>query len=519
MKLKINKPIGTRFIYFPAYSPGIFVIIFVLVAIIYNYHEILFLPPQSIHLWRQCDCLSQTMNYYQDGNLFLMPALHNLGNDGTGRAMSDFPIIYYLTAQIWHCTGPSESVMRIINLSIFIAALFMLFKTTELLLHDSYVALFIVFLLFSSPFLVYYANNFLMDVPAFSLALIGICFFERFYTTSKGKHLCLFALFFAFAGLLKISALLGFFAVLGIFILELLGMKIRGRSKIFSSPRIQIIPFAVVLLVVFVWYFYARHYNATYNRGFFLTQVIPIWTLTTAEIQSVVHHLSDHFRWNYFRLEISYLILLFWILSLLFASRSSRVLTLLNLMLPAGVVAFGILFFDLLKDHDYYMINALIAIPIMVLGFVMMLKKRLPSFYRSIFFRVLLVVILIHSIDFARRRIHGRYDPDSWQNKSYVVEKQQFLQLPEYFTALGIQPDDRVISLPDPSPNITLYMMNRKGWTNYNIWMNSNNIHEKIEMGADYLIISDPHLLEMRQLQPFFHHKVGQLEHIYIFKL
>jgi hypothetical protein len=519
MRLVIKKAVGTRFIYFPAYSPGIFIIIFVLVAIIYNYHEILFLPPQSIHLWRQCDCLSQAMNYYQDGNPFLMPAVHNLGNDGTGRAMSDFPIIYYLTAKIWNYTDPHESVMRIINLSIFIIALFVLFKTAERILCDSFVALFIVFLLFSSPFLVYYANNFLMDVPAFSLALIGMCFFERFYTTSKRQHLYWFAFFITVAGLLKITALLGFFAILGIFIFEFLGVKIRSKSKIFSSPLVQIIPFALVLLVVLVWYFYVKQYNATYNMGLFLTQVIPIWTLPDAEIQNVLHHLSDHFRWNYFRPEILYLILLFWILSVVFASRSTRALTLLNLLLPSGVVAFGILFFASLKDHDYYMINALIIIPAIVLAFAVMLKKRLPALYRSIIFRVFLVLILIHSIDFARRRIHGRYDPDTWQNKSYVVEKQLFLRLPEYLTALGIRPDDRVISLPDPSPNITLYMMNRKGWTNYNIDMSSDNIYKKIEMGADYLIISDPKTLEIPQLQPFLHTKLGQLEHIHIFKL
>jgi len=50
--------------------------------------RIFFKRPQSIHQWRQCDCLSITMNYFQDNNSFFEPSIHHLANDGTGKTIS-----------------------------------------------------------------------------------------------------------------------------------------------------------------------------------------------------------------------------------------------------------------------------------------------------------------------------------------------------------------------------------------------------------------------------------------------
>jgi hypothetical protein len=204
---------------------------------------------------------------------------------------------------------------------------------------------------------------------------------------------------------------------------------------------------------------------------------------------------------------------------MLFAPRYTRTFFWINLILPTGILAFGLLFFALLKEHDYYMINALIIIPIILVSFALMLKLRWSALYRSIVFRVLLAIILVHSIDFARRRIHERYAADSWQNQSYISNKQVLRQLPEYFSAIGVKPDALVISLPDPSVDVSLYMMNHKGWTNYNINRDASKIREKIAMGAEFLIISDSTLLELPFMKPFIHNKIGQLEHISIFKI
>ena len=128
----------TRYIkdhsYFPQYSKWIFIVLVLVMSFIYHYHNILFLSPQSLHLWRQCDCLSITLNYYQDSNNFFEPAIHNLGHDGTGKTISEFPVIYYLVAQIWKIFGIHEFIFRLIILLLFYAGLFSVFKVFEAVL-------------------------------------------------------------------------------------------------------------------------------------------------------------------------------------------------------------------------------------------------------------------------------------------------------------------------------------------------------------------------------------------------
>jgi len=208
--------------YFPKYSGWVFAFFLLIFSAIYNYQDILFKPPQSIHMWRQCDCLSVTLNYYQDKNPFFKPSFHNLGNDGTGKTVSDFPLIYYIVAQLWKLFGFHEFIYRLVVLLFFFSGLFALFRIFENVLKNSVLAIIGPLFLFTSPTLVYYANNFLMDIPAFSSALIGLYFFFKYTRTSSNRHFYLFAGFYALAGLLKISSLLSFVAIIGIFVLELI---------------------------------------------------------------------------------------------------------------------------------------------------------------------------------------------------------------------------------------------------------------------------------------------------------
>ena len=105
--------------YFPKYSKWIFTFSFLIFSIVYNYQDILFKSPQSIHLWRQCDCLSITMNYYQDNNPFFKPSIHNLGRDGTGKTVSDFPLIYFSVAELWKVFGYHEFIYRLVVVLFF----------------------------------------------------------------------------------------------------------------------------------------------------------------------------------------------------------------------------------------------------------------------------------------------------------------------------------------------------------------------------------------------------------------
>ena len=121
----------------------------IITSFTYDYQDVLFRPTQSIHQWRQCDCLSITMNYYQDNNPFLQPSVHYLGADGTGKTISECPLIYYSVASLWKVFGHHEFIYRMLVLLIYFIGLFSVFKLFENKLKDSIWAMICSLLLFT----------------------------------------------------------------------------------------------------------------------------------------------------------------------------------------------------------------------------------------------------------------------------------------------------------------------------------------------------------------------------------
>jgi len=77
----------------------------------------------------------------------------------------------------------------------------------------------------------------------------------------------------------------------------------------------------------------------------------------------------------------------------------------------------------------------------------------------------------------------------------------------------GIEKTDLVLSIPDASPNITLTVMDQYGFTLYREDKKTEEaVFEKIDLGARYLIVSNPAEFSEAYLQPFvtetfFHYK------------
>ena len=104
-----------------------FIFLLLLFLIIYDYPSILFKRPQSVHHWRQSDCASIALNYYQTGMHFFQPQTHNLTSDNntTGYcATSELPIGYYFIAILYKVFGYHDFIFRFVNTLIFLLGLF-----------------------------------------------------------------------------------------------------------------------------------------------------------------------------------------------------------------------------------------------------------------------------------------------------------------------------------------------------------------------------------------------------------
>ncbi|MFK7920436.1 MAG: hypothetical protein AB8H47_00690 [Bacteroidia bacterium] len=93
--------------------------------------------------------------------------------------------------------------------------------------------------------------------------------------------------------------------------------------------------------------------------------------------------------------------------------------------------------------------------------------------------------------------------------------------LQNFLLEAGVGIDDAVVSVPDFSPNNTLYLMNRRGWTNANFGPTEpHKMDQWIKKGlADFLIIADSSLLNEPDWQWYLRSPQGYYKGIYVYDI
>lgn len=499
MNLGLNKRVSFYKILF-------FFISCILICYYFNFDEIIFKRPQSLHLWRQSDCLSITDHYYQ-GNSFLNNQVYYLGEKADGKTMSEMPLLYYTIGKIWQFSRKSEALYRFIILLIFIISLFYFFYSREKIKNDLGYNLISSLFLLGSPVIAYYSINFLMDLPALSLAIIGLSNYYLFKHSNKNKHKISFYIFFTLAGLLKISSLISFIAIISY---EIVFNKEENKINLKSNW----IYITGVFIVQLMWYKYAAYYNSIHNSGIFLIGTLPIWNMSFEEIKITLLAIYEHIKWDYFSLLSTYFII---ILTFIIISSKRYKSKAFILIVLTGILGFISLFFWALKDHDYYTINLFIFIPILFSEF----QKIKDDLNFKIIFNISLIYIFINQINISAKRLESRYDINSWTNKNYTENIKRLENLEEFMLKNNIKKETRILSLSDNSINSSLYFLQRSGWTNYGIDYDTSKIKNCIQNGAEYLIIYDRNefLSNEKQLSNLIDNFQDSLNGVLIYKL
>lgn len=515
---------------------GVFFMILLLFASwLYNYHQILFFPPYSLHVWRQADCLSFALNYFNQNLNFFTPEINGLGNSGTGKTVSEFPIIYYTVAKLWKIFGQKEFIFRLINISIVFLGLFNLHRLTNSILKDNFYSIFIPLFLFTSSVLVYYTNNFLADAPALGLALSG-CYYLHRYVLSSEKNATWYALFFfLLGGLIKISSLLIFFSLAGALFIELLlNDRYIDRVKL----KLLIISFATTIITIGCWYLYARHYNNINSGGFFLQGIYPIWDTTLSERLLIYDRLYFNLMPSFFnRIAFGFVLLIFTSLYI-FNKKVNRFLLLVCSFCFIGVILYIILWFKAFDVHDYYLTNLLIFIPLVLLTFSEFLIRNFPKVFRHNLFKLTLALILVFLTYQTALKNRLKYSPRKffasdlilkqserelweWHHWHYENNQKAFETIKPYLRSIGIAKNDKVICLADESINISLYFMDLEGYTKYgySIFSDKERIDFAISKGCNYLIINDDQLNNLKGIEEFLTRKIGHYQNIHIYSL
>lgn len=497
-----------------------FVLILISIALFYNYHQLIFLKPQGIHHWRQADCASITKNYYQINSDFFSPQTHNLtSDDGKSgyNATSEIPAFYYIISLLYKIFGPHEYIYRIINTLFFLVALFFLYKTFYAFLENFYWSAVASLFFFTSPILIYYGNNFLTDSSAFSFAIIGIYFFMKFYKENKYGDFYKSMLMFLIAGSFKISGLISFVAIVFLYVIEFLGIRKfgKGNTVLFSNRLKTIIPFVIVITIVFSWIIYAINYNKLHCTGYFSTGIFPLWSLSYTDFFEILNSIKINWWNQFFDSRTVYFFPVMFLLVLSFFKRAEPMLWIYNFIIFIGCVIYSILWYWTFKDHDYYMLNLFIFPITSLLVFLILIKENWNKIFNSNIVKLLVLAGLIANILHGERQLEERYYGSRKEPKHY----DGYQTIMPYLSLVGINELDTVICLPDES-HFTLYLMNMRGWTySQNNNRDSLGIIKSIKSGANYLILNGDDILKESHIKPFINYPLGQYEEIKIFSL
>jgi len=513
----------------------LFILSLIGISCLYGYHKIIDYPPYSIHQWRQADGLSVALNYYEEGMNFFEPKIH-FNYSVEGRAVGEFPVLYYLNAAIWKITGHSHFTARLFNLLLVYLGLFALYKTVIEMNNSHFLAMFIPLIVFSSPLIAFYSNNFLVNVPALSLMFICWYYFIRYFKDKKIKYLVLLACFATLSILLRTTMIIGFVPVLLLFLLE----KIRYFKKnIFvNNFWLEGLLLSLPCLSIVFWLVFVRSYNASSDSVYYLTTIRPIWELSREEIIKTWHMLSENIMPSVYHPGILFLTGILIMVMLMVIREISSYMIVFNISILILLLLYLLFWYANLNVHDYYLIELFLLIPPLFIALADFVKKHLSLIYKSAEIKILVLTILIFSVGHSTAKTRLKYHSTEnifihlflpereielwdWFHWDYETRLKAYETITPYLRSLGIEREDFVVSIPDPSPNISLYFMDQKGFTS--LYQDGKTVREQLDFfndrGADYLIINDTTLYHTENFNEYLQTKIGRYKNIEIFKL
>ncbi len=497
--------------------PGFLIYILVIFFFIFDFQDYLGREPQSIHHWRQSDGASIALNYYQHGMDFFQPEIHFQASDNSssGYGVGEFPILYYITAGLYHLFGPLTPILRILNCLIFFLGIFYLFKGLKGYLESKFWAYFIITVFISSPVILYYSNNYLPNIPSLSLVFIAWYHIGKYQKNQLVKHIWLSSLFFCLAGLLKITALISFIPLVGLAIISLLPI---GKWQFFKQKTHTITALISVVFINFIWYKWAINYNNQHTTSYFSTHTWPYYSLDLETINKVWEKIELFWMQDYFYDDSYSLLKIALLLFVINLGRLKAFWTYMFSTVLIGSLIYCYLFFLNLMNHDYYIINLYILPILLLVSIVELWKRRDSIFFRNILFKMALICFLYYGINYGKERLHERYY--GWMNDMNLYDP--LIGIEDFLRNQGIQQEDKFLVIGDPTPNTALYRMNQKGWSDlYNLAGSSQQLNDLIDnKELSYMVIlSDQLLIERNYLQPFCSKIRAEYEGVKIYDL
>lgn len=466
-------------------------------------------PIGSYHCWRQADCVSTTNEFYHGKASLFTPTTHYIKKDGTRIAAGEFPIINSLVSSIYHLTGPSLQTYRYTIFIFYLIGLLFLYLIFFEVSKQSINAALLSLLIGSSSILIFYSINFLPDVPALSLGIVSLYIWLIARRKIKMSLYILAIFLITIACLIKLTMLI----LLGTFVLVILiEMMLHARRR-FHLPVLGSI--LAGLFIILGWYYHAFQLDHSHPPFIFLTETRSYWK--TYFLEKPVIWNDVRFKWlpQVFITLVWYFILGAGLTAALINKKGRIEYKLMTGSALIAAVFFFFMMFRQFMHHDYLWI-CLIIIPVLFSMIIIEAIGKSNRVYSNFLFGLFVMILLVFQVQETKKILKERY----FAFDNNIIYNTNLLEMHNELRKHGIEKTDPVISIPDPSPNITLTIMDQYGYTLYRENKKTEEvIQKKIDQGAKYLIVTNPAEFSESYLRPFVQDSLFHYKDIWVYQL
>jgi hypothetical protein len=483
---------------------GLLIFIWVL-----NLQKISRLPMGSYHAWRQADCISLTLNFYEGNATLLNPRTHYAKEDGSGLAAGELPLLNMLVAQVYKFTGKSNQAYRLTIFSFYLLGCVFLYLLLLEVCRNPVFSAGMTLMMGSSPVLLYYAINFLPDVPALSTGIAGLYVATLSKRKNKVVGVMVGIILITLASLMKLT--LGILLA-GLAVVYLVELLMHGKKRL---NILALLCISLCVLGVAGWYYHAYQLDHRHQPFIFLTETRSYWKTYFLEKPLVWHEVVHRWLPQALLPVVWLFILITAFVGALFSKKVKIEWILFGSLGLIMAVFFFLLMYRQFYLHDYLWIG-LLAVVVLLAVVSVQAMSGLQNRGAKIALQGGMGLLILLQLFQARLTLHERYM--GFDNA--LLFNQHLWKLEPQLRQHNIQKTDLVISIPDVSPNLSLVAMNQYGFTNYREKnTDSLGITRSIAAGASYLIVTDSAWLKKTWLQPFFKKQLWSYEDISVFDL
>lgn len=424
----------------------------------------------GFHVWRQTQTQTVIDNFYEEDPNILHPRVNARG-DGSGIYRTDFPLMQWIIAGIYHVTGPSILVTRMLMCVFTIIGMLLLYGFLQRRFQSEGIALAAAIMYLFTPMLYYYGMVPLVDVFALMLTMAGIWFWYRFYEKQGLTDFMGAVLMFIIAAMIKTPFIL-YLGGLGAFVC------IRFYNKKFNLK--STLTYCIIALVIstpgLIWIYTVLQDMSDINNpvvgGVFSAEALTIGKYLNY-LQFYVVSLLPGVLTGY----ISFIV---FVIGLLFvAKRVRRFSAFGTSMMIVCILLICYVLYEapaMHTAHDYYFMPFL---PVIFLIVAFGVRQLLQMQWHYAKHMLVVVVMLAPLIAFTR--MHAR-----WNEKKPGFNQDIYVHHPEIQKLI---PEKALIVCGnDESKYIWPYYLDAKGWTFKNNTLTDSLLNNYQTRGARMLI-------------------------------